>query len=171
MEKKAIKVTDKVTGKEIVEYFKSNGVDVTECDDNAIVGLYYGVEYGKLGVFSRIYIEYKGFEVIELPKKEEKEHNYYLYDVYLGEKVVVRGLKAEEVKIGYDDRLYFYLEDNIVASFTSSYSYVRRGNGKVLNSGLADGDSVCASTSFHRVGGCTDRVIVGYLINGEPFYG
>ena len=171
MEKKAIKVTDEVTGKEIVEYFKSNGVDVAKCTGNADIGLYYGVEYGELSVFSQSYIEYKGFKIIELPKKEEKKPDYYLYDVFLGEKVFVRGLKAEEVKIGYDDRLYFYLEDNIVASFTSSYSYVRRGNGKALNSGLADGDSVCAATPSHRAGGCTDRVIVGYLINGEPFYG
>ena len=124
MEKKAIKVTDEVNGKDIVEYFKSNGVNVAKCTGNADIGLYYGVEYGELGVFSQSYIEYKCFEVIELPKKEENNPDYYLYDVYLGEKVVVRGLKAEKVKIGYDDRLYFYLEDKVVASFTSSYSYV-----------------------------------------------
>ena len=165
MEKKAIKVTDKVTGKEIIEYFKSNGVDVTKCDDNAIAGLYYGVEYGELGVFYRSYIEYKGFEVIELPKKEEKKSDYYSYDIYLGEEVVVRGLKAGKVKIEHDDRLYFYLEDKVVANFTSSYSYVRRENEKGINSGLADGDSVSNTTSFCTDDRCIKGKIVVYIIN------
>jgi hypothetical protein len=169
MEKKAIMVTDEVTGDEIVEYFKSNGVNVAKCNGNASVGLYYGVEYGELGVFYRSYIEYKGFEVIELPKKEEKKHNYYLYDIYLGEEVVVRGLKAGKVRI--DDRLSFYLEDKVVASFTSSYSYVLRENGNGLNSGLADGDSAINTTSFCTNDGCIKGKIVGYIINGEPFFG
>ena len=171
MEKKAIKVTDEVNGKMILEYFTSKGAINNSLKGNAKIGYYYGVINGVINLYNSYEIKEQGFEVIELPKKEEKNPDYYLYDVYLGEKVVVRGLKDEKVKIGYDDRIYFYLEDKVVASFTSSYSYVRRGNGKALNSGLADGDSVCTATSFHRVGGCTDRVIVGYLINGEPFFG
>ena len=171
MEKKAIKVTDEVTGKMILEYFTSKGAINNSLKGSANIGYYYGVTNGVIDVYHSCQIKEQGFEVIELPKKEEKKPDYYLYDVFLGEKVFVRGLKAEEVKIGYDDRLYFYLEDNIVASFTSSYSYVRRGNGKALNSGLADGDSASNTTSFCTNDGCIKGKIVGYIINGEPFYG
>ena len=166
MEKKAIRVTDEVTGKMILEYFTSKGAINNSLKGNADINYYYGVSNGVIDVYHPYQIKEQGFEVIELPKKEENKPDYYLYDVFLGEKVIVRGLKAEKVKVGYDDRLYFYLEDKVVASFTSSYSYVRRGNGNVFNSSLSDGDSSCDATSFHRASSCADRVVVGCLING-----
>ena len=117
MEKKAIKVTDKVTGKMILEYFRSKGADGKFLDGTALVGYYYGVINGIIDVYNSHEIKEYGFEVIELPKKEEKKPTYYSYDIYLGKEVVVRGLKAEKIRI--DDRLSFYLEDKVVASFTS----------------------------------------------------
>lgn len=151
IEKKAIKVTDEVTGKMILDYFTSKGAINGFLKGDAKNDSYYGVTNGIINVYYSYEIRDQGFEVIELPKKEEKNPNYYLYDIYLGEEVVFRRLKAEKVKIEHDDRLYFYLEGEVVASFTSSYSYVRRVDEKVFNLDLADGDSARDTTSFHRV--------------------
>ena len=133
MEKKAIKVTDKVTGKMILDYFTSKGAINDFLKGDAKNDSYYGVINGIINVYYSYEIKDQGFEVIELPKKEENKPDYYLYDIYLGTEVVVRGLKAKEVKIWNNDRLYFYLEGEVVANFTSSYSYVRGEKKRMAN--------------------------------------